>query len=285
MRIRKQLRISSPPQIVPNSPATHVCELNRSLWDVIPLTTLQSEYGFQAEDEDEYTYHTVGEEPVYSPDSIASLYGNKLVKNVKRDEVLEEGYDEMEEESEIYRRPYVRKKGKKKNEVFNYVRCAKTDGKGWQCKTKAKEGELLCEHHLVQLQNYAHNYNYTSRKTVKDKKVPAKSILAANRKRNSGRISSNSPADYYFYSGFGPWKTKRRGAVETKKEDEELVDANTDQTSSSSSLRDSKTHDRNNDNPDIGVDYMYEDDSDEDDEGGEKRIRKPIKARSLKSLL
>ncbi|KAL5727294.1 hypothetical protein ACHQM5_000507 [Ranunculus cassubicifolius] len=278
MRIRKQARIQSPPisppQIVPNSPATDVCELNRSLWEVISLTTLQSEYTFQVKGEDEYTCDSVSREPVNAPNS-----------NIGYEE--EDEYAIFEEEEEI--RPRVKKRGRKKSEEVKrepgYIRCGKIDGKGWQCKNEAKQGEQLCEHHMIQLQSYQYKYNYSSRKSTQGK--PSKTVVAANRKRNKGRVSSTSPADFYFYAGFGPsWRKKRRGdenSDQLKLEDMEIVEDDIEQVGSSSvvQLNDAYCDDNHDD-------FIYDFDSDDDEEeetNGKKRIRKPIKARSLKSLL
>ncbi|KAM0945080.1 putative transcription factor interactor and regulator C3H-WRC/GRF family [Dioscorea sansibarensis] len=131
-------------------------------------------------------------------------------------------------------------------------RCKKSDGKGWHCKKPAQMPHSLCRYHLAQLRAYNAAY-----------RVPGK-----GRRRTEGDTGS----DFYYYSGFGPWRAKRRsgGGEHVKKESVHELDEGED-----------------ND------DHVDADDDDDDDDDGEvgvgvssgKRGRKRIKARSLKSLL
>ncbi|KAL5727288.1 hypothetical protein ACHQM5_000503 [Ranunculus cassubicifolius] len=276
MRIRKHAKFSAPPftptSVISNYPNTDVCELNRSPWDVISLSTLESDYTFQGNEKEEYTCDGVGRGQVNSPKS------DIVYKE-------EEEYDEFEEEE---RRPSVKKRGRKKSgEVKRqpgYIRCGKVDGKGWRCKKEAKQGEPLCEHHTIQLQAYQRKYyNYSYRKSTRAK--PSKTVVVGNKKRNRNRerISSAASMDFYYYTGFGPSYSlgrKRGGRNEMTKDDKEIVydDEVIDEASRTSS---------EDCNGDCVVDYFeYDDENDEEEENGsKKRNQKPIKARSLKSFL
>ncbi|KAF5184958.1 Growth-regulating factor like [Thalictrum thalictroides] len=304
MRIRKHARISAPSSsIVPDPPAAHVCELNRSPWDVISFTSLTQEYEFQDKINGDYTCHSVERESVYAPHSNGSKKEKYWAKKVKKEMIEEE--EEVNGNDDDDDRVKTKKKIKTKREDMDYICCNKADGKGWHCKNEAKEGQLLCEHHLEQLKTYHYNYSsykVCSKKSIKVKPEPevvvstvaAKTVVAAaNKKKKRARVSATSPTDFYFYSGFGPsYSTgrKRRAGIEIKKEEEgSIVDATNNTQASSSSVvhaaQDPVDDGLNND--DHVVDDFYEDTDDDDDkiEDGKKRIRKPIKARSLKSLL
>ncbi|XP_039126952.1 YTH domain-containing protein 1-like [Dioscorea cayenensis subsp. rotundata] len=146
-------------------------------------------------------------------------------------------------------------------------RCSKSDGKGWHCKKPAHMPHSLCRYHLAQLRAYNASY-----------RVPGKPRR---------RTESNTGSDFYYYSGFGPWRAKRRsgGGEVVKKESVCEVDECND-------------NDDHVDDDGGGVVVVYDDDDDDDDEEEEeeeeevaigvssgKRGRKRIKARSLKSLL
>jgi hypothetical protein len=116
---------------------------------------------------------------------------------------------------------------------------------------------------------------------------------ARARAGKKGSSSSSNPYEFYYYSGFGPlWARKRGdrglgGAADASKSNEaaKLVDSMTINTTRSSTPSSSSQIDNNND------DFDYVDDDDDDDEddangdSGKKRMRKPVKARSLKSLM
>ncbi|KAJ4956787.1 hypothetical protein NE237_013570 [Protea cynaroides] len=141
--------------------------------------------------------------------------------------------------------------------VMNYMEkksCNKTDGKGWKCKNEAKGGHSLCEHHLTQLKSYytKNKNNYLSNRGLKSNGAQARG------KRTSSKISSSN---YYYYTGFGPeWGGKDR--VQSKRR---YMDVNSGSSSSSSD------NTAGEDNGNIGK--------------KKKKARKPVKTRSLKSLL
>ncbi|GMP61393.1 hypothetical protein CsSME_00023882 [Camellia sinensis var. sinensis] len=129
-------------------------------------------------------------------------------------------------------------------------------------------------------------------KDWKCKKSENVAIRRRPRPKKPARSSSN-PYEFYYYSGFGPRWGKKRGTntnvefirveSDTKDVDEVKVivtKATTTPYSSSSSQIDNEE-----------FDYIEDDDDDDDEnveecgEFGKKRGRKPIKARSLKSLM
>ncbi|XP_077226072.1 uncharacterized protein LOC143859247 isoform X2 [Tasmannia lanceolata] len=134
--------------------------------------------------------------------------------------------------------------------------CRMKGGKGWKCKREAKNGHSLCPHHLTQRRSY----RYEPRRKFNDE------VGTADRTVRSG-------SDYYYYSGFEPCsRKKRRGGGESEM-DNEIVPL-------SSSNHDNKDHE--NDNDDNSRDENVIDD---DGYYRKKRGRKPMKARSLRSIL
>ncbi|XP_010255277.1 PREDICTED: uncharacterized protein LOC104596007 isoform X2 [Nelumbo nucifera] len=302
MRIRKHAKMDSLafPQAPLDSCAraslqTHVCELNRSPWDVMafaPQSDLSYPDDYQAEGDDSVTGNGSGGESIGAAESLASL---KV--SWEEEEEEEPKFSSSTEVVVNAAEKRERKIGLKKGRE-GFVSCNKTDGKGWQCRREAKEGHSLCEHHLMQLRSYHHSYsNSSSRKS--DKSGAAGGV----RRRNRGRISSSTnPLEFYYYSGFGPLWGKRRGGGgggdSTKRRNAE-AGAATQTTSTPPS-----TSDIDQNRPvaaavdddyiinEIDIDMVDEDDDDDNDDGvghegepGRKRVRKPVKARSLKSLL
>ncbi|KAL1546612.1 hypothetical protein AAHA92_23186 [Salvia divinorum] len=134
--------------------------------------------------------------------------------------------------------------------------CCKTDGKSWHCRRETAKGNSLCEHHLSMSRNYS--TAAPTKKSVRPKRAPA-------------ATSASNPYEFYYYSGFGPRWGKRRG--------EETRNAETEAAAISYT---------GDEDFDFFADYEDEDEDAEEersDNGKKKRVRKPIKARSLKSLL
>ncbi|KAF8380194.1 hypothetical protein HHK36_027676 [Tetracentron sinense] len=277
MRIRKHAKISaisfSHAPIAPCQPPslqTNVCELNRSPWDVMafaPQSDISYPEEFQVEGEDSVTANGSGGDSVGAVESVASL-------NISWGEEQKE--EAEDEDSQNLLLPFVAfndaekrdsEIGLKKEESL--ISCNKTDGKGWQCRREAKEGHSLCEHHLTQLRSY-HSCNYSSHR--KSDKVAG--TTAGARRRSRGKTPKSS-SEYYYYSGFGPlWGKKRngeRGEVKKREINENDGDAKINPSSSSHII--------------LEHDDDLDDDDDSDTPPGRKRIRKPVKARSLKSLM
>lgn len=146
------------------------------------------------------------------------------------------------------------------------ILCCKTDGKSWQCRREAAKGNSLCEHHLSLVRNYV---NVAAKKPVK----------AARPKKAPAASSSSNPYEFYYYSGFGPRWGKRRGETRKNSNGDTSMPKNAEMEPAAISHIGEEDFDF--------VEYE-DDDDDEEEEGrdnGKKRVRKPIKARSLKSFL
>ncbi|KAM3361854.1 hypothetical protein P3S68_016708 [Capsicum galapagoense] len=180
--------------------------------------------------------------------------------------------------------------------------CVKNDGKGWQCSREAKRAHNLCEHHFAQGKKHCSCNNSAQYSTttavvtagvnsdteIKQTAVAAAEITPSSRVR-SHRTKKLSSSEYYYYSGFGPlWGKKRGPSTGKKKNTTPPAAAGAAEIYSS---HDSTTQGGQSSSPQMdneGAEHV----EDEDDDGEEvenckliKRARKPIKARSLKSLM
>ncbi|KAK8935760.1 hypothetical protein KSP39_PZI013288 [Platanthera zijinensis] len=191
------------------------------------------------------------------------------------DESLEEIVKDKKEMSDE-KRPSSRDSRESAEAEAAGMKCKKTDGKGWHCKRAAQIPHSLCSYHLTQVRSYRTRFEDQihgngSRGNSKRREKPASA-------GDTGGVASN----YYYYSVIGPWWGKRRGPINGRESSESDISA--------------QEHDDNTDNVGVG------DDEEEDDEGSrcdhviykkkrplnkkkKKRGRKPVKARSLKSLL
>lgn len=155
------------------------------------------------------------------------------------------------------------------------IMCCKTDGKSWQCRREAAEGNSLCEHHLSLIKSYSSVAHHAAKKSVK----PAVETQRRTRPKKDPASSSSNPYEFYYYAGFGPRWGKRRG--ETRKN-------SINGSSMPKNLGDAKVEDQQAPAASY-IDFDFDEYEDEDEEenrdNGKKRMRKPIKARSLKSLL
>ncbi|KAI3741322.1 hypothetical protein L1987_58994 [Smallanthus sonchifolius] len=153
------------------------------------------------------------------------------------------------------------------SEIQEEIKFSKRDEKGWECGSVVKNGNQAVW-------------------TTKKKPGPAQARRAKKR-------PTSNPHEFYYYSGFGPSWGKKRGTTTTS------VGSNSNtghQTSSINSDMDVQEETRNRFKPDtskVGLDYLDDHDEDEEDDReigkveiiGKKRGRKPIKERSLKSLM
>lgn len=149
----------------------------------------------------------------------------------------------------------------KLEEIVNY--CSKTDENGnWICGLEAKEGETFCEFHLRSYIALAPHVVHPV-----NKKSTTKS--GKNNGAKKAKTEENPYQSFNYYSGFGPNWGKKRAARELSKGNEVVP------TPSSS-----------NGTEDLSVfEYEEEDDDEKSEVNGTKRVRKRIKARSLKSLM
>lgn len=177
-----------------------------------------------------------------------------------------------------------------------------------QCKNNeaSKQSQSFCEHN-----------NLSAIRSKKVTVAPAAAAAASGVRRSRPRAAKKAPAatsnpyEFYYYSGFGPLWGKRRGdrngGLSNKNEakvkggeNSTITEANgaTIQSSTSpcsSSQIDNEAFDYAEDDDDEEKEEEEDEDEDDDDyddeveegngESGKKRTRKPVKARSLKSLM
>ncbi|PKU67902.1 hypothetical protein MA16_Dca006937 [Dendrobium catenatum] len=110
--------------------------------------------------------------------------------NVFLDKEKEEENEELEYKAE-----------EKESEPAGVMKCKKTDGKRWRCKRLAKPPHSLCSYHLTQLRSYRARF---------EDQVPGD-----HRKKPPFAVDCGGAASkyYYYYSILGPWWGKRRGPV------------------------------------------------------------------------
>ncbi|KAJ6940398.1 hypothetical protein NC651_006517 [Populus alba x Populus x berolinensis] len=204
-------------------------------------------------------------------DNIVIIDDNHDNEGNRRSEMLDD-YEEMKIDSE-----------------FELMKCNKTDGKGWHCKNETRNGLAMCDHHhhqLTSLKSSSCNNGSINGGAIATKKPDKGTCITGARRGRAksakkGSSSNSNPYEFYYYSGFGPLWGKRRGDRDAvnKNEDKDvdngtIIDSMTPNTtpfSSSSPIENNRQ-----------FDYVEEE---EDEDSGKKRMRKPVKARSLKSFM
>lgn len=106
------------------------------------------------------------------------------------------------------------------NEGEKIIRCSKNDGKGWQCRNESRQGYTLCDHHFRLLQSYNAKTNASSGSdsAIKSYEQTKKMMTTSTRPgrprgMKKGFVSTSNAYEFYYYSGFGPFWSKRRGVV------------------------------------------------------------------------
>nr|GMC77065.1 zinc finger CCCH domain-containing protein 4-like [Ipomoea batatas] len=304
MRIRKHAKVSpltyAASSLKPGALLhAHICHLNQSPWDVITFPPEEREeegsssmllpppaappppHSFLFDGCESYPPNgsfNDSNEAVQSPDSAMFSpgwdYSNRIAAAAGYS-AAEDGAAEAEEAT---------------------ILCCKTDGKAWQCKREAKDGHTFCDHHLEQLKHY-NNLAHPTRTAVaaavvkkSEKQTPppppaddSAMTTRCRRARPKKPSVSTNPYELYYYTGFGPLWGKKRGPGRAS-------------GGTTSSTAAASEHDQRNgasssasEMDDGEFDYVedeYEDDEeDEVDDGKRKKACKPIKARSLKSLM
>ncbi|CAA2965548.1 Hypothetical predicted protein [Olea europaea subsp. europaea] len=278
MRIRKHAKIS--PLVYPSSSLksgtvlqTHVCQLNQSPWDVMSfsLPSPLPPPSFRVNGNDDFDRNGSLTESITAFESAA-------FRKMSTDDVEIENMRWDYSDSGIKGDVAIGKaeEGVTKKDKENFF-CCKTDGKGWKCKRKAAEGNSLCEHHLSLVRNYN---NWAAPAAKKVDRVVADSRRHPRAKKAA---STSNPYEFYYYSGFGPRWGKKRGEndkISSNRDVPKNVDQECEMVQSSLPRMD-------NEESDIEDEIEYEEEDEESSESGSrrKRARKPIKARSLKSLM
>ncbi|OIT31459.1 PREDICTED: uncharacterized protein LOC109208652 [Nicotiana attenuata] len=266
MRIRKHAKIS--PLIYAASsiqPATLVCQLNQSPWDVIsfpieenqdPQTPLPS-FSYQ---HDGYANTGTFYDSIGTVTSVTSmkLDDEREMKEIKWDyyydaSISEVGGDSVKYENNQDEDVYMEELGLDKD-----------------------SGDNLCRHHFDEVKHYN---NYAK---IPDKQQEAAAAaIGSSRHRPRAKKSSfsSSPYEFYYYSGFGPSWGRKRGY---RKADSDATAKDVQcmaQVSNDSHLTQFSSSQINYD------EFDYVEGEDVEEKNGKKKARKPIKARSLKSLM
>ncbi|XP_051142022.1 uncharacterized protein LOC127258963 [Andrographis paniculata] len=142
------------------------------------------------------------------------------------------------------------------------AQCCKTDGKRWRCRREAAAGSSLCEHHVRNYQNLdrhgSANWKVDSPETVRTSSRAAK------------KVHSDS-YELYCYSGFRRGWSKKKAQSTVKKDSSRMFDEKRD-----NELESELEEDEYGGDGDInGVKKKKK----------KKTLRKPIKERSLASLM
>ncbi|KAK8650553.1 hypothetical protein V6N13_140185 [Hibiscus sabdariffa] len=271
MRIRKNKKLSSlicSPQ--GSRPETvHDCRLNQSTWDVIPLPQ---------EPHPSYLHHQFEYEGVFNGDgsvgdSTGAVESVATMAGSREGAIMKVGGMVIDD-----------------NDDSNEIKTAKQFGFDNQCEDEAdKESNLL--------KSCSSNSDSGNNIINPGKNQPTGSRRGRARASGKGPSSASNPYEFYYYSGFGPsWGKKRRGGGKVKgigknhvehKEVENngsvITAQNNPALSSSSQIDDNEEFDYADE--DEEEEEEEEEDDDENGDNGKKRMRKPIKARSLKSLM
>ncbi|WCJ22755.1 hypothetical protein M5689_004827 [Euphorbia peplus] len=253
---------------------SHVCQLNQSPWDVIPFSPYPSSSRFHHQFGDEDSLNGNGS----LGDSIGAVESNSFPDREREEEekkVEVEVEDKMlidiDNNSEI-------EEDEHKEDEMKIDSCEKTYiPKEWQCKNEKKRAHSISEEsHLTSVKSCSDNVTKTKKNAA-----PLGRPRGRGRPPKKGTTSkASNPYEFYYYSGFGPLWGKQRGGGKGRGAGggAEIIskiaeiDENDENTTSSSDHFDN-------------LDYLDDDDSENDENVKKKRMRKPVKARSLKSLM
>lgn len=163
--------------------------------------------------------------------------------------------------------------------------CQKNDGKGWKCRKEVEEGYSFCKHHLTLIRSYGSNNNNSngSKSSSSKKPLAARATALAeirDAREKAKKSSASNPHEYYYYTGFGPWWGRKRDNIAMEEITKNIAGDNGAATSS--------TPNNNPPSPKVDnenqIDYVDYHEEDKDGSIRRKRMRKPVKARSLTSL-
>ncbi|KAI7758432.1 hypothetical protein M8C21_013120 [Ambrosia artemisiifolia] len=293
MRIRKNAKISAFLYTTSNLSSTvvdecmlqkNLCQLNQSPWDIITFPSSDSSSSFYRFDDNEVYYNVNVAGNGSSIDSIGDIesMASKTSGLGENDNIngRDNEYDEI---------LGFKEEGETSDQIHEEIKlCGERDEKGWQCGSVVKNGNTMCDYHISKLQNQAVW-------TTKKKSGPVSRLTTGARPRRPKKQPNVDPHEFYYYSGFGPsWGKKRGSTCTTLNVDNKATSvASNSNTSSINDDMDVQEESGKRFEPDmskveadIGLNY-FDDDDDEDDRKfvGKKRGRKPIKERSLKSLM
>ncbi|KAL7593368.1 uncharacterized protein LOC111915383 [Lactuca sativa] len=263
----------------------NLCQLNQSPWDIITFPSSNSSSSLHQFDDNEVYYNVNLAVNGTSVDSIGAFESVASVKNPE-----DERYD-LDDLKNDYQEILGFKEEEKNGILEDIVLCGESDEKGWQCGKMVKNGNTMCDHHIIELQN---DSIWTTKKKSRSGSGPINELMAGTRARQTKKGSSTSPYEFYYYSGFGPSWGKKRGAVgsnttnaynePTKIMDMSLTD---DDMNIGKDMVKTIEPKISKVGPTIMESATMDDNTKKGKTGiiGKKRGRKPMKARSLKSLM
>ncbi|KAK7389925.1 hypothetical protein VNO78_25222 [Psophocarpus tetragonolobus] len=283
MRIRKNAKLS--PLLFSSSSCvqggsvpveSHVCQLNQSPWDVIPFDS--DSIQFQLDDPftpENYNNGSTGDSSVQS---IASMMDtDRMTSRMLVDD---------------------------KMLAPIFIEATASSRQSWPCKNEATQGQSFCDQHLSFSQPTPLNKKSHAQAHPTGPVGPRRAKTRGAGKKPPPGASSN-PYEFYYYSGFGPLWGKRRGdrngGEGTKNafgvQNSTMMDSD-NVSPAAAAAHDDNIHDNNvagagvvpsasEMNNEGIIDYVDDDEEEEEaeDDSGKKRMRKPVKARSLKSLM
>ncbi|XP_030468244.2 uncharacterized protein LOC115686953 isoform X2 [Syzygium oleosum] len=306
---------ASPPEAP--LPSSHVCLLNQSPWDVLPFSSFpdalppsgsSSPLPHQLDGgEDSFAANGSFGDSIGAVESVASMMAvDADEKTVIVNKLGGHAFYDINNEDRMHISGYEAHKGGDLNGDFNFKACCnKTDGKRWQCKNEAADGHYLCEHHLSQLKSYATAAADDDEEDNADddsasRKLDKSSASTGRRggrprgaKKNSSSSSSSSAvaaaansSQFYYYSGFGPsWGKRRSGRAGDQQPRRPEGRAARGGPRPAPQRIGGGRIDYVGYNMEDEDDDEEEEEEEEDEDMGKKRTRKPVKARSLKSLM
>ncbi|XP_009597508.1 uncharacterized protein [Nicotiana tomentosiformis] len=274
MKIRKHAKIS--PLIYAASslqPATLVCQLNQSPWDVISFPIEENE-----------DPQTPPPSFSYEPDGYANT-GTFYDSNGTVTSVTSMKLDDEREMKEIKWDYYY---DASISEVGgDFVKYENNDIENNQDEDVDMEelgldkdsGDNLCRHQFDEVKHY----NNSAKIPDKQQEAAAAAIGRARCRPRAKKSSfSSSPYQFYYYSGFGPSWGKKRGY---RKTDSDAAARDVEHVQSMAEVS-NDSHLTQFSSSQINYDeFDYVEGEDNEEKNGKKRARKPIKARSLKSLM
>ncbi|KAF7153881.1 hypothetical protein RHSIM_Rhsim01G0164000 [Rhododendron simsii] len=255
----------------------HICQLNQSPWDVLSFPPDSPSSPFQVDgEESNYTANGSSANSLGAVESVASMrismdMEDKNVNHNKNGIGLGFGNG-------------------------GTISCCKTVGKGLKCKMEAWKGHSLCQHHLPhQLTVYD---SLSAHPSAAAKKLEKPVTGPIRRRRGRPRKvqvppppppTVVNPYEFYYYSGFGPRWGRKRGVshiAKAERVEEEEKEINVRERVLHSSILVSSSE-MDSDEFDYVEDKKKEDEENNANAKKKKmrRGRKPIKARSLKSLM
>ncbi|NP_001144649.2 uncharacterized protein LOC100277670 [Zea mays] len=333
----------------PSVSTAEPCELSRSPWDLIADLSLSDK---KVEDElvDKYFVHVTTRASWLFSSTVSATTSTKKKKKLPaavyedstqlRREAAKKTATNREE-GETKKKAKVKKEEVQQDgaaaAAAQVWKCKKNDGRRWHCNRPVSQPNTLCEYHFVQKRSYLNpGFEFHSTAELEGAAPAPAPVHAASsklstsnkpRKKKKPGNDFSATEGFYYYAGFGPFRTKRQcrsggtneplpAKQEEEEETPEYASHHTEEEEKEAKVagftnQAASQDDVSSCDDDIaGIAGVDEESSDGDYDGiglggcnvdgaadpqasiGEvrrkapwKRWRKPVKARSLKSLM